>query len=544
MTEYSLRSLPSGSKLILIGDWFRNPGQGWQVVCYFLNKNKEPFRKKMPIDLLPALIPGTEYPRLSAEYVTRGYTGRFNVPSVNGWVKMTYADLPKSLLRLDEFHDQIASQVIYRIPIDNRVIWLPAAELARMLFLHSSEVARAAVYQGNTWQLAKSHHVEWIGEVTFTSNVPVNYLNSLEYRKFFAWLLFDKEAEESFCSIFNCLNQQASVQGDHERWTFDFDPPDLSSCEISWSGFTGQEKLGEAHHCYIRQILSVAGVRAPQLEIITFSHPDDCFYIESESDQEEPSKGKERKKPPAVNPKEIDLHNPPKGGKKRHLIRISSAGFHFDTELDLRRSPRQVKALPKGEKDKLDEHQDEETEEGTLGIAEGSNHGKKPRGDFNHLEKPNLIEAPEKFAFFAALLEQLKSKFSWQISTRYGEVPEKQCRSAHLVDDRRRMYCHAIVERDADSKSHMLEIELKKKEALSTLIYVTDSSEKTLTSILDALMTSDTSLNYRAMQWKRKKNTELTIARYYLDHPDKAIKDETEALEAWVARAVLKIQKL
>ena len=169
---------------------------------------------------------------------------------------------------------------------------------------------------------------------------------------------------------------------------------------------------------------------------------------------------------------------------------------------------------------------------------------KKPRGDFNHLEKPNLIKAPEKFAFFAALLEQLKSKFSWQISTRYGEVPEKQCRSAHLVDDRRRMYCHAIVERDADSKIHMLEIELKKKEALSTLIYVTDATEKTLTSILDALMTSDTSLNYRAMQWKRKKNTELTTARYYLDHPDKAIKDETEALEAWVARAVLKIQKL
>ena len=68
--------------------------------------------------------------------------------------------------------------------------------------------------------------------------------------------------------------------------------------------------------------------------------------------------------------------------------------------------------------------------------------------------------------------------------------------------------------------------------------------QKAVEKILDALMTSDTSHKFKAMQWKRKRNAQHTIARHYLEHPDKKIKSEAEALESWIARAADKILSL
>ena len=196
--------------------------------------------------------------------------------------------------------------------------------------------------------------------------------------------------------------------------------------------------------------------------------------------------------------------------------------------------------MPKGDKAASEEIRDEDT----LGITEGSDHGSKPRADIDNLEKPELLDAPEKIAFFQTMLEQLKTKHDWNIEIRTGDVPKKRCRSAHLVDNRARKYSHAIVQRDETTVVHVLEIELTAKESLSTLFFRATHTQKAVEEILDALMTSDTLQKFKAMQWKRKSNAEHTIARHYLDHPDKKIKSEVEALESWVARAADKILSL
>ena len=539
MTGIRLSGIPEGSKLILIGDWYKKSGNYWYVTCYFSVEGQRPFSKGLPVDLLPALIPGTVYPSTSTENKAKGYTGVFKVPSIADWKQCHYRDLPRSLRRLRKFSNQIADQVVYRMEARDRIFWLPAIEFARMLFFHSVKVVEAAVYQGNTWQLAKAHQEDWIGEVTFSSLVPVSYLNSLQFRKFFAWLLFDKDAEKSFCSIFRLLNEGSYPQDNVEHWTFDFQPPDLGASEISWAGYTGRDS--EQHHCYIREIRAIAGVPTPELEAVVFSHPDDVLFIENEPDDNESGNdAKTRKQTSRVVPKEIDPHHPPKAANKRYLIRITSAGFHFDAEIDLRRSPRHIRGLPKGEMPDLDEIQEEES----LGITEGSDHGSKPRADIDNLEKPELIDAPEKIAFFQTMLEQLEAKHGWDIETHTGDVPRKRCRSAHLVGGRARKYTHAVVQRDDTTEVHVLEIELTADESLSTLFFRATHTQNAVEKILDALMTSDTSHKFKAMQWKRQSNAEHTIARHYLEHPDKKIKSEAEALESWVARAADKILSL
>lgn len=541
MTGLSVSGIPKGSKLVLIGDWYRKPGKGWYVACYFLGEDHKPFRMGMPVDLLPALTPGAVYPRASTQSEAKGYTGVFKVPAMCEWEKCCYSELPRSLRRLREFSGQIGGQVVYRLKTEERVYWLPAIELARMLFFHSSEVVRAAVYQGNTWQLAKADQKDWMGEVTFSSNVPVSYLNSLQFRKFFAWLLFDVAAENSFCSIFGQLNKDSYLYENVDRWTFDFHPPEMGPFEISWAGYTGTDRSEEQDHCYIREIRAIAGAPAPNLESIIFSHPDDTLFLENESDSGDPvSSTKTRKQKRKVSPKEIDPHNAPKAGKKRYLIRINHAGFHFDSEIDLRRSPRQVRALPKGEVSDLEEIQEEEV----LGITEGSDRGSKPRADIDNLAKPELINAPEKIAFFQSMLEQIEAEHGWLIETHTGEVPKKRCRSAHLIDNRLRRYSHATVQRDKTTSIHILEIELTAEESLSTLFFRAANGHQVVDKILDDLMTSNITKKLKAMQWKRKSNAEQTTARLYLDHPDKKIKNEVEALESWVARAAVKIKSL
>ena len=99
MTGVSLSGIPNGSKLILIGDWYRKPGNDWYVACYFSGADQRPFNRGFPVDLLPALIPGTVYPRTSTKNEAKGYTGVFKVPSIADWKKCRYIDLPRSLRR-------------------------------------------------------------------------------------------------------------------------------------------------------------------------------------------------------------------------------------------------------------------------------------------------------------------------------------------------------------------------------------------------------------------------------------------------------------
>lgn len=538
MSGITVTHIPEGSKLIVLGNFCRAPGEGWKVACYFLDEQKKSFRKDLPVDLLPTLIPGAVFPLFSTENKAAGYTGTSKLPAMNNWEVCRYKDLPDSLKRMQKYAKEIDTQIIYKLHSGNRILWLPAMELSRMLFFQSAEVVRAAIYQGNTWQLAKSDKNGWIGEVTFSANVPLAYLNSLQFRKFFAWLLFDDNAENSFCSIFRLLNQNTFLPDEQEHWTFEFQPPDLNSCEISWAGYTGDEKKGEKHHCYIREIRSIAGLPAPQLEIIYFSHPNDELLLDSEFPNQDFKDEKPRDPQSKVDPKEIDPVNPPRPGKRRPL-QTAWSGFHFDTEIDLIRGPRNIKSLPRPEAPEKNESKVEET----VGITESNDHGKNPGSDFDNLKKPELIEAPEKMLFFQAMLEKLESKNNWQLETRFGVVPKKNCRTAHMIDGCLRQYCHVKLNRDPDTIIHILEIELKPDENLSTL-FLRSNKERVLEDILDALMTSDAKLNHKAMQWKRRKNAELTIALHYLEHPDRKIKNETEALESWFSRAAEKIKRL
>ena len=123
-----------------------------------------------------------------------------------------------------------------------------------------------------------------------------------------------------------------------------------------------------------------------------------------------------------------------------------------------------------------------------------------------------------------------------------GDVPKKNCRSAHLIDGRPRQFCHATIQRDDTTKIQILEIELTKEESLSTLFFRSKGGGSVYQNILNELMSRDKGLN--VMSWKRQFNSSNTNVCAYLGHPDNKVKSEGNALEAWVARAAEKVLSL
>nr|WP_315476476.1 hypothetical protein [uncultured Undibacterium sp.] len=544
--EIGIRGIPKESKLLILGDWYRKPGQEWKVVCYFHSQELGNFRKELPVDLLPALTIGATYPRSSTENKAQGWTATIKLPKQSEWEKGHFSDLPESLKRAQEYSDQFKNCVLYRIPVNEKVYWLPSSELARMLFFHSSEVVRAAVNQGNTWQLGKASSEDWVGVVELSSNIPVRYMNSLQYRKFFTWLFFDSSVESSFCSIFSTINHNSTFKNGAERWTFDFMPPDISQCEISLAGFTGRDS--EENQVFIREVRSIAGLKSPHLNIVYFSHPDDDIWLEREPQENDGIKPPP-KYTPKVNIKELNPQSKPKASKRRYLVKVGRSGLNFNVELDTRRSPRHVKMLPFKVESELDELQ-EQTPEELASLQQGSDKGKGARADVDNLDPPDLLNAPEKLAFFQTMLQKLQDEHGWVIESQMGDVPQKRCRSQHLIGGKPRRYCYAIISRDESTSIQVLEIELTSRskkdgteelESLSTLFFRAPDTDSTYLSFLDELMTAYKDEGLNAMSWKRKFIAKHASVREYLGHPDSKIKSEKDALESWVARAAEKI---
>jgi len=482
-----ITSIPDGSTLMLVGDWFQNSGSDWKVVCYFKSADGVFFRKSLPIDLLPALTVGKTYPLTDIVNHKTGFTSTFILPKQDAWELVTYADMPQSIKKrqlLTAFEDEIEHQLVYKIKLAEYTMWLPLNELARMLFFQSAEIVRTIALEGNTYQLAKAEKHEWVGKITFGSHVPLNFINSLEYRKFFAWLMFDSSAEKSFGSIFNFINSDSQLTNNARRWTFNFIPPQIENCSITWSGYTGLQSKREGHHRFVSEIRSIADVPAPELYEIEFKHPEDYINMNGDNNNDQ-DKNKRKTSDPITNPQTIDPSSAPSSKRKRYTLNINKSGFHFETYLDLRRSPRNVRILPKDIKPELGENQEDDT----VGITQGKSTGKNARADIDKLEEPDPIKASEKIQLFESMLEVLTKESGWGLSIEKGTVPKMNCRSAHLVGEHPRQFCYAKIQLSVELVIFAIEIELQEYEVLSTLFYRSNTPK--YERILKDLMSSN-----------------------------------------------------
>ncbi|OUS06489.1 hypothetical protein A9Q81_02875 [Gammaproteobacteria bacterium 42_54_T18] len=514
------KEIPSNSKLIMLGDLYKKPHQGWKIVTNFNLDNGDQIRKSFPIEVLPALFLGRLYPPKGNYWKRTGFTGKFILPPVAKWRRTTMADMPTPLKREGKYAEDVSRQKVYRIETIGRIYWLPVIELARKLHFYSAELTRSAVLEGNLHLVGRARQVDDDGYIDLMSTMPVKYLNYSEYRRYLSWLMFDKGADKSFCSIYQHKNREMIENPDHLRWTFDFNPPDISGVELSWSGF----KPTDSEHCFIREITALSGIKAPNLNAVYFTHPDD-IAIDPEKNQE---KGKKRGRYKSTPDNHVvDTEETPNSRNRHRMLTIPQTGFHFDSELKTQRNPRLELIGIKGVLEDSDETNDTET----VGVTESDLNGKNPRADFNALEEKE--EGKASFTEFKQVIKHVREKKpKWKISERIAYVPQGNSRKLYKIGDRRRCYLHVKVTLDESTTIHILDIELSDGRSLSTLLLRFDNRLSEKEAIYDTLV----SLMNNACNWSRKQVYEISVARKFLSHPKVLDMANEETIVSWSKR--------
>jgi len=365
------------------------------------------------------------------------------------WKKLTYSQIPASLQRMGTYKSELKNQTIYMFHTSDKTYWLPAIELARRLHFCSSEIVRTAICEGAIHSFGRAIKTGWEGQIDFLPHIPVAYLNNPEYRKYFAWLMFDQVAKDSFSSIFT--NRNSKYYQDHERWTFDFSPPELEGTEVAWADFTDRERK----NCFIREIRSIIGIKAPSVDTVWFNHPDDKISFPSE---DQPTASNNEKKAQIPDDITVDIEKTPRVTNRHRLVRFNKAGLHFDLDICTKRCPRYMMQAPTENKNDTEEKQGNEV----IAVKQGDETGDVPRADFMVREDQDFLESIDKFDLFQKLLTQLQIMNPlWVITHSTGQVPRGTCRKLHKIGNRFREYLFATVQIDEDTKINILEIELE-----------------------------------------------------------------------------------
>jgi len=115
---------------------------------------------------------------------------------------------------------------------------IPQLELARVLFFSSSYLSRASLMSTRIltdFSVDLQNNIANI-EVIKTSNFPLSAFDQSSTRQIISWLLLNKNARESFSSIFMHFNLEVSDAINYKTWHFKFDPPEMNNWKIFYNG--------------------------------------------------------------------------------------------------------------------------------------------------------------------------------------------------------------------------------------------------------------------------------------------------------------------
>lgn len=527
------KNIPAGAKLILLGNFYRRHNSDWRVVAYFFTAEGKQIRRNFPIEALPALVVGATYPLTEAENGQRGYRGSVTPPKTASWSKHRYEEIPAFLKRMGDFQYEVKDLVIYKFTLGDKKYWVPAIELARVLFFCSGELVRTAFLQGNTRSLARTRTDANVGYIDLTSDVPVSYLERPEYRNFFVWLLFDQDANRSYCSIFREKNRSTLTRESYELWQFDLEPPELFLSEIYWSGFTDKTQ----DNIYIREIISISGLTAPLFDEVQFYHPDDMIALQNMNTQ---PRSTERRSEDTERPNRIDTEAVPKNAKRHQIIGSGRSGLHFDVSINTKRQRGQYFQVPSSSEDS-DEPTESESSNEEVSVREGDASGSIARADFDSKKEQSFLDGREKFKMFFDMLDGLAERNGWTIERNIGEVPRANCRKLHLIKGKPRKYVRATVSSNEQRSVHFLEIELDEHESLSTPIVVLEEETSDVDFLFYGVLEN---LMKNSLNWNKLKLKAGVKQMCFLDHPKRDTTPQSSSVLSWIVRAEKRVRKI
>lgn len=235
MSDTRFKNIENNSELLHLGDLFRSTtAKYWRINAWLSpiqNKRHAAF-SNLPMLARGRVLNATgEKPKRDRASCSITRDSIISECNLNEFTEFAYASLAKVEARQKGFLIETPGKPSFIIP---------QLELARVLFLHSGYLCRAAL---TSETLAHEFDVQErlnegkvIVNVLKLSTFPKNAFDDAGTRRMLAWLLIDRNARKSFESIFRHYKQYSRVNNGWEMWTFSFEPPEMLGWKFVFHG--------------------------------------------------------------------------------------------------------------------------------------------------------------------------------------------------------------------------------------------------------------------------------------------------------------------
>ena len=229
------KGIKNNSKLLHLGDLFRSTtAKYWRINAWL-----SPLQKKChaAFSNLPSFARGRvlnatgEKPKRDRASCSITRDSIISECDLNEFPEFAYASLARAEARQKGFLVETPGKPSFIIP---------QLELARVLFLHSSYLCRAALTSETLTHefdvQERLNEGKAIINVLTLSTFPKKAFDDAGTRRMLAWLLIDRNARKSFESIFRHYKQYSRVNSGWEMWTFSFEPPEMLGWSFTFHG--------------------------------------------------------------------------------------------------------------------------------------------------------------------------------------------------------------------------------------------------------------------------------------------------------------------
>ena len=333
-------------------------------------------------------------------------------------------------------------------------VYLPQLELARVLFLTSSYLSRAAM---STADLINDFDVHTdlradkaVINVMGTTSFPMRAFNYTAVRNMIAWILLDPNARGSFTSIARNLNVESVFNKTLRTWSFRFTPPDLKGWELGYKG-----KLDRASKSLLVYEITALDIVPDIPFMVEFRHPTFIDYkMVGSLDSKET--GSYRQRPDDI---VIDDEGSSSSRSEPVIMRNTAARISFKKPFQTKKQTEEKKIKGKAE----EEGEGSEVVIDSVSTAEPEVGGDLQAADFasgeNETDYTEFCE--DRFSGFFRMLEVLEEKHSCKIFNKItNELPNAGRSKKHLLKKRgtpRMICCVTVVRKGTQFK--ILEID-------------------------------------------------------------------------------------
>lgn len=150
-------------------------------------------------------------------------------------------------------------------------IYIPQLELAKAIFLIDSYLCRACLstsrlpLEFDVKPKTSDGHVDI--HVLKTTTFPLKAFDQNGTRMILAWLLTNQTAQQSFESIYQHYNKEQQRDKNWIRWTFNFDPPDMTNWKFHIKG-----KMSHEQQAYLVQEIIGIEIDSEMPASVSFHH--------------------------------------------------------------------------------------------------------------------------------------------------------------------------------------------------------------------------------------------------------------------------------